>query len=80
MRFSEKRYYNVLLSSHKGNVRKTWNILNSIIKKKKQQLYYPGQFVPQQILIDNPKEIANSFNKYFADVGPDLAKKFFLIQ
>ena len=79
MGFSEKRYYNELLSSHKGNVRRPWNILNSIIKKKKQQLYYPGQFIPQQISIDNPKEIANSFNKYFADVGPDLAK-FFLIQ
>ena len=54
MRFNEKKYYNELLSSHKGNVRKTWNILNSIIKKKKQQLYYPDQFIHQQNLIDIP--------------------------
>ena len=49
--------------------------MNLIIKKKKQPIYYPDQFVHQQILIDNPNEIANSFNNYFANVGPDLARK-----
>ena len=45
LRISEKQYYNKLLVQEKNNMKGTWAILNTIIKKGHQAPSYPQEFV-----------------------------------
>ena len=58
----------------KGNMKKTWNMINQIIgrnKKDNQQTV----FKKGTDLVTSPIEIANEFNKFFVNIGPKLAKE-----
>lgn len=53
----------------------TWKELNKIIKKTNNKRECPSYFKnDNEVLIRNPKEIANEFNDYFVKVGFNLAK------
>ena len=60
---------------HQSNVKRTWTFMKEIIGKSKIQ----SKSLPRRIIINSKDiydecDIANSFNKYFVDVGPNLAK------
>ena len=60
----------------KYDIKKRWNVMKEIIGKAK---YSQKSNFPQKLKIGNKiktgeNEIANEFNKYFADIGPSLAK------
>lgn len=74
LRFCEKEYYNKLLVKEKYNVKGTWKILNSIIKKRQLQSCYPNSFISNGRLTRNTTDIVNGFNDFFVNVGPNLAK------
>ena len=54
----------------------TWAIFNTIIKKGHQAPSYPQEFVDNGsvVKIKNSMDIANGFNKFFVDIGQNLAK------
>lgn len=74
IRCSKIDYYSKLLEDNKNNVKKTWDVLNVIIKKNGKDEY------PSYLLASNGTEITDSasvageFNKYFVNVGPGLAR------
>lgn len=74
IRCSKIDYYSKLLEDNKNNVKKTWDVLNAIIKKNGKDEY------PSYLLASNGTEITDSasvageFNKYFVNVGPGLAR------
>ena len=47
LRISEKQYYNKLLVQEKNNMKGTWAILNTIIKKGHQAPSYPQEIMGQ---------------------------------
>lgn len=49
-----------------------WNILNRIIRRGTRQSNYPQYFVGNEKNINNVEDVVSNFNKYFANVGPDL--------
>ncbi len=67
-------YYLQKLDSVKDNLAKTWKILNSITSRNKQK-HIVDEIVCNRGLINDPQQIADKFNNFFANVGPDLAKK-----
>ena len=67
-------YYLQKLDSVKDNLTKTWKILNSITTRNKQKETVDEIFCNNTIVRD-PNQIANKFNHFFANIGPDLAKK-----
>ena len=72
---SKKMYYSNKLLKYKDDARKTWSIMKDIIGKAK----ISKSFLPPKIRINNTEifekeKIANEFNQYFTNVGPDLAK------
>jgi hypothetical protein len=73
LRSSERQYYDNLLKSNKHNMKKTWNVLKEIINKKSVS---PIQdcFIVNNKEIKDPILIANHFNKYFTNIGSNLAK------
>ena len=68
-------YYKNMLSNTK-NPRKTWNIVKEIAGDVKKSIKYPNHIkIPHNNkVVSNDSEIAEEFNKYFASVGPSLAK------
>ena len=71
---SEKRYYEELLISHKGNMKKTWSVIKNMINKNKHSKPFNNFFINGE-LTENPKLIADKFNEFFTNIGPSLAKK-----
>uniref|UniRef100_A0A8C6M2L5 Reverse transcriptase domain-containing protein n=1 Tax=Nothobranchius furzeri TaxID=105023 RepID=A0A8C6M2L5_NOTFU len=75
MRSSKRNYYSKLLEGNKSNIKNTWRILNDVIKKGSGTNSLPNIFLTKDNQeIYQSKEIANEFNKYFTEIGPNLAK------
>ena len=76
MRHSKKEYYHKQLELHKNNTQGIWKVLNGIIKKHSGKINYPKYFIKNnQSIITETQETANEFNKYFVNVGYNLAKE-----
>ena len=54
-----------------------WKTLNKLLNKPTKNTKLTNTFVKSNTtnIVDDPKEIANKFNEYFINVGPNLAKK-----
>ena len=77
IRQCKREYYESLLSRQQNNVKGTWKILNEIIRKKGNVSNIPESFVDSKDghVINDKKEICDTFNKFFTNIGPDLASK-----
>jgi len=74
IRKAERMYVNESLEKCKSDFKKSWSILNDIIGKGSSK----GNKLPEQVkvngaYVNDPKEIANAFNKYFTKVGKQLS-------
>jgi len=76
LRVSERTYIKDYLDKYSNDLKKSWSLMNRVIGKKNQK-----QTIPKEMLdvngerINEPQMIVNGFNKYFINVGPNLAKK-----
>ena len=71
---SKKNYYSDLIDSHKYNIKKTWNIMKEIIGNKRvTNAHLPNFITVKNREIFDKKEIAETFNSYFVNIGPNLA-------
>ena len=73
-RKSQKNHYSQKILQFKYDIKKRWNVMKEIIGKAK---YSQKSNFPQKLKIGNKiktgeNEIANEFNKYFADTGASL--------
>ena len=59
---------------HKGNTKKLWGIINSVIKKTANKTSLVDCLEIDNILVYDSHRIANEFGKYFASVGETLTK------
>ncbi len=75
MRTAKKEYYNKVLEDNKNNIKRIWDIMNTVIKNCPRQVNYPKYFIVKNTKKYNMNEVVNSFNEFFVSVGPDLAKK-----
>ncbi len=73
LRVAEKCYYTELLDKHKNDAKETWKILNKCIKTNTYSSL-PSSFLDNNKHLSDAKEIANGFNNFFVNVGPNLAK------
>ena len=74
MRKTERDHYAALFNQHKNNLRKTWGIIKEVINKKKTKPT-ANKFVIINTIVTDTKVISDSFNNFYVNVGPDLAKK-----
>ncbi len=61
-------YYQQEFNKHKNCVKKTWQLLNSVINKTS------NKFSILDFFSSEPKTVAQNFCTYFTDAGPNLAK------
>jgi hypothetical protein len=75
MRISERNYYQDKIKEYRSNLRKSWQIINSVINRKKRN-YIKNDFMKiNDIRTDDPKLIADHFNKFFTEIGHNLDSK-----
>ena len=73
LRACEKKYYNDLIIQNKSDIKATWRIINSVVKNKDHP-QLPVEFKNSSgYKISGEKNIAHEFNKYFVNIGPNLA-------
>lgn len=75
IRISKKEYYKNKLDNNKNNTKGIWNILNNIIRDGAKQNGLPKYFIDKDIENYNMDEVADSFNNFFVNIGPELAGK-----
>ena len=67
-----------MLEKQKTNVKETWKILNNANNKRYNNPTCPGYYIKNNKRISSKKHIANGFNNFFTNVGPNLAKNISL--
>ena len=73
LRYCEREYYNKSLELHKKDIKRTWKILNEVINKRCKSNSFSTNFIEDGIEITNKQEIAEGFNNFFVNIGPELA-------
>ena len=63
-------HYQRLIDKNKSNMKNTWKILKELINNKTVKL---KKFIINDVTTADPGLIANTFNEYFANLGPSLA-------
>ena len=73
LRMTERKYYQDLLSEHKSNVKKSWQVIKTVINKRK---YKPinTKFKCNDKITKDGQVISDKFNNFFVNVGTTLAK------
>ena len=74
LRSSEKNYYSSKLLEVRDSSSKTWKLLNQMTSRSGSTKNSVTQIIDNDIVIDNPATIAEKFNRFFSNIGPDLAK------
>ena len=54
-------------------MKKTWRVLNKIIKNNCSNENFPEYFNINNEKVNDKQKIANSFNKFFVEIGPNLS-------
>ena len=77
IKIAKKIYYEEQLIRYKQNTKMMWKTLNELLNKPNKTNKLPKTFIESDSLniIEDPVEIANKFNDYFINIGPNLAKK-----
>ena len=70
---AKKIYYSNVFHMYKSSMKKTWQIINETLSKKKVDNMLPDTFIKNGNELSDPKEIANAFNEYFSKIGSNLA-------
>ena len=56
-------------------MKKTWATIDETLNRKKNLTDFPEEFLYKEKTITDLKDIANSFNEYFSNIGPSLSEK-----
>lgn len=73
---AKKSYFHNQFEAYKNNMKKTWALLNTILKKSENSTDFPDFFINENgdKITDN-KLIAEGLNEFFVNVGPKLSSK-----
>ena len=71
---AKKQYYFEKFNTNKDNIKNTWQTIKDILNTNKKNKEIPPYFKLDDRRLTDPAEIANNFNKYFANIGINYAK------
>ena len=74
-KYSKKSYYQDQLFKYKDNIKKYWGVIKEVIGKSKARSNFPNRFIVKNKEVTNKLLIAENFNEFFANIGPELASK-----
>ena len=68
-------YFNRVFTAYKSDMKKTWQAINETLSRNSKKIDMPSKFIHGGCELENPTEIANAFNSYFANIGKKLSSK-----
>ena len=71
----KQKYYFDAFSAQKNDIKKTWATIDKKLNRKRNSTDFPEEFLYKETTITDLKDIANSFNEYFSNIGPSLSEK-----
>ena len=74
LRNAKQNYYYTKIAGQKCNPKKAWKSINNLLGKETKQTVVNELNMGESTLND-PQDIAEVFNEYFSNIGPDLASK-----
>ena len=75
IRLAKIDFYHSHFAKYKNDAPKTWLLINSIMNRTMKNAKQPDTIEANDILLSDPVQIANAFNSYFVNIGPNLAGK-----
>lgn len=69
-RNQKQSYFSDLLASNRNNSKQLWRIINDL-SGRNQNDPLPASFIINGSTVSDPKQLADHFNEYFANVGPN---------
>ena len=73
IRLAKKTYYQSCFDKFRNDIKGTWKTIKEIINRSHKVNNTPKYFLINDLPESNPTRIANEFNKYFTEIGPNLA-------
>ena len=66
-------YYQKEFEKFKGDIKKTWRMINSILNRNRKVNNFPSYIIGSNGKITDKQEIVNELNNYFCNIGQILA-------
>jgi len=81
IRAAERKYYLDKFNNVKESIKDTWKLINNVLRDNVQSNTRSKitEVKDNNFSLTEPSEIANKFNEYFCNIGPNLAKKIPLV-
>ena len=73
IKFAKKKYYSQRFSAVKGNMKKTWALINELRGKAKKPIN--SCFKIDSQLVEDKREIADGFNNFFVSIARNMNAK-----
>ena len=74
IRMAKRNYYYSLFEKYKYNIKNTWTNIKDLLQQSKVKRHFPNYFMIYGEGITDSNIIANTFCKYYTDIGHSLAK------
>ena len=74
IRIAKKMYFHKTFNLCKGDIKKTWLIINKTLSNKKTSDLSQSCRIGNKLILD-PNKIANEFNKYFINIGKQISNQ-----
>lgn len=71
---AKKRYYQITIDQNKGKPKEMWKHINQLVGRGSKTTHIPSIKVGCETILDE-KNIAETLNNYFVNVGPDLSSQ-----
>ena len=69
---AKQKYYDAYFKKYSGDSRKQWDMINSLLNRKRKKKNIIKKIQYQNSDITDPQEVANSFNDYFCNIAQRL--------
>jgi len=73
IRAAKTIFYEKMFTKFKNDIKKTWSTINEILSKTKKKKKFPEFFMHDENKVYDNLQIANHFNLFFTNIGPELA-------
>ena len=74
LRNAKKDYYSSKIAGQKFDPKRAWKSINNLLGRQNKPTVV-NELILDQNNFTSPKDIAEGFNDYFSDIGPNLASK-----
>ena len=73
IREAKKQYFDRIFTAYQSDMKKTWRTINETLNRNKKNGDLPTTIFHDDVQLSDAKEIATTFNTYFANIGKKLA-------